>query len=144
MCGIAGFIDKSRTADDLAAMTNTLWNRGPDDEGFYLDNGVGLGHRRLSIIDLSPAGHQPMFFDGLIIVFNGEIYNYMDIRKELEAKGHSFTSHSDTEVMLKAFRTWGTNCVNRFIGMFAFALYDTKDETLYLYRDRVGVKPLYY
>jgi asparagine synthase (glutamine-hydrolysing) len=144
MCGIAGFIDKTQSQEDLAFMTRAICNRGPDDEGFYLEGGIGLGHRRLSIIDLSESGHQPMFFDDLILIFNGEIYNYQEIRKELEAKGYQFISHSDTEVLLKAFRCWGTSFVERFIGMFAFALYDKKDKTLYLYRDRVGVKPLYY
>jgi asparagine synthase (glutamine-hydrolysing) len=144
MCGIAGFVDTSKNIDDLKQMASALWNRGPDDEGYYFENGVGLGHRRLSIIDLSAGGHQPQFFQDMSIVFNGEIYNYKEIRTELEAKGYQFSSQSDTEVILKCIHCWGPQSVNKFTGMFAFALHRKSDNTVYLFRDRVGVKPLYY
>jgi asparagine synthase (glutamine-hydrolysing) len=123
-------------------------HRGPDDAGEWwsADRRVGLGHRRLAIIDLTPSGHQPMHdvAGELCIVFNGEIYNFADLRRELAAKGHSFRSHSDTEVILCAYREWGTNCVSRFNGMFAFALYDARQALLFMARDRAGEKPLFY
>ena len=150
MCGIAGFIDSSlrSTEEDLKKMTDTLVHRGPDDCGYNLTQNshcqIGLGHRRLSIIDITSAGHQPMHFRGLSIVFNGEIYNYREIKNELEELGFTFESHSDTEVILKAFHQWGVVAISRFIGMFAFALYNKEKDKLYLIRDRAGVKPLYY
>ena len=144
MCGIAGFIDSTKSLEDLKAMTNALIRRGPDDEGYFFEQGVGLGHRRLSIIDLSICGHQPMFFEDLVIIFNGEIYNYKEVKKELEKEGYSFESSSDTEVVIKSFHCWKEKCVSRFIGMFAFAIYNKADRSIYLFRDRVGVKPLYY
>ncbi|MBO9592157.1 MAG: asparagine synthase (glutamine-hydrolyzing) [Niabella sp.] len=144
MCGITGFIDGTKDRAALIDMTNALERRGPDDQGVFFADGVGMGHRRLSIIDLSNRGHQPMFFGNLVIVFNGEIYNYRDIQKELIAKNYVFESESDTEVVLKAFHCWGINCVQKFVGMFAIALYDKVAMELYLIRDRVGVKPLYY
>ena len=144
MCGIAGFVDPGRDLDTLVRMTDSIARRGPDDVGYYLENGVGLGHRRLSIIDLSPLGHQPMRFENLVTVFNGEIYNYAEVREDLAARGYAFTSASDTEVLLKAFHLWGPKCVEKFVGMFAMAVLDTADGSLYLLRDRVGVKPLYY
>jgi asparagine synthase (glutamine-hydrolysing) len=144
MCGIAGFIDSRKTLQDLQQMTRCLSHRGPDDEGYFFDEGVGLGHRRLSIIDLSASGHQPMFFENLVIIFNGEIYNYKEIRTILERKGYSFQSSSDTEVVIKAFHCWREKFLDHFIGMFAFSIYDKKEKSLYLFRDRVGVKPLYY
>jgi len=123
-------------------------HRGPDDAGEWwsADACVGLGHRRLAVIDLSPAGHQPMqdAGGGLCIVFNGEIYNFADLREELTAKGQAFRSHSDTEVILAAYREWGTDCVSRLNGMFAFALYDSRRRQLFLARDRAGEKPLFY
>lgn len=125
-------------------MTCAITRRGPDDEGIFHQDGVGLGHRRLSIIDLSPLGHQPMSFQDLVIVFNGEIYNYREVQGELIKKGYQFESSSDTEVVLKAFHCWGPACVKRFIGMFAIAVYDKTEKALYLIRDRVGVKPLYF
>jgi asparagine synthase (glutamine-hydrolysing) len=125
-----------------------MYHRGPDDAGEWwsADGCVGLGHRRLSIIDLSPAGHQPMqdTRGDLCIVFNGEIYNFPDLRRELEAKGHLFLSHTDTEVVLGAYREWGTECLSRLNGMFAFALYDGRRRQLFMARDRAGEKPLYY
>jgi asparagine synthase (glutamine-hydrolysing) len=125
-------------------MTAAIARRGPDDQGHFLADGVALGHRRLSIIDLSPAGHQPMEFEQLVTVFNGEIYNYREVRAELVELGYAFASSSDTEVLLKAFHRWGPRCVERFIGMFAIAIYDRSERALYLIRDRAGVKPLYY
>lgn len=123
-------------------------HRGPDDAGEWWssDGRVGLAHRRLSIIDLSPAGHQPMLdaSGSLRIVFNGEIYNFVDLRDELVAKGYSFCSRSDTEVILAAYREWGTDCLARFSGMFAFALYDMQRQSIFLARDRAGEKPLFY
>ena len=152
MCGITGFVDFSRnsTLSDLKVMTHVIEHRGPDDVGTeWFDTNacsLGLGFRRLAIIDLSPLGHQPMHnpADGCWIVFNGEVYNFKEIRKELEGNGHAFISHSDTEVILKAYQHWGMSCVDRFIGMFAMALYNPKEDKLILLRDRAGVKPLYY
>jgi asparagine synthase (glutamine-hydrolyzing) len=150
MCGIAGFCDyKSQTNEDiLIRMTDQLIHRGPDDSGYktfqFQNARVGLGHRRLSIIDLSPLGHQPMSFDEFDIVFNGEIYNFNELRKELQDYGIVFKSHSDTEVILAGYARWGIDVINKFVGMFAFALLDRKRQRLFLVRDRVGVKPLYY
>lgn len=150
MCGIAGFCDfsKKMSHGDLVHMTDCLHHRGPDDQGYkYVKNNfavIGLGHKRLSIQDLSSHGHQPMVFEHLTIVFNGEIYNFIEIRKELEEYGYSFESHSDTEVVLKAYHKWGMKAVDKFNGMFAFAIFDEKAETITLLRDRVGVKPLFW
>jgi asparagine synthase (glutamine-hydrolysing) len=127
-------------------MTQSLAHRGPDDEGIYLDASIGMGFRRLSILDLSQAGHQPMISnDGnCILVFNGEIYNYVEIRAELERLGHQFRSTGDSEVLLEAYRQWGTECLHRLNGMWAFIVYDRKRNCLFGSRDRFGVKPLYY
>ena len=150
MCGIAGFVDfqKNTSPELLKKMTDSMEHRGPDDAGHevYEAPGVtiGFGQRRLSILDLSPLGHQPMHFGDLIVNFNGEIYNFKEIRKELEEKGYSFTSWSDTEVILKGYHCWGLDVLHKFIGMFAIALYDKQKEQLILIRDRAGVKPLYY
>lgn len=152
MCGIAGFIDFGNTTseDILHKMTTTLKHRGPDAFGYHFqvnkDCTIALGHRRLSIIDLSDLGIQPMqILDGAFrIIFNGEIYNYKEIREELIARGYHFISDSDTEVILFAFREWGHAAVHKFIGMFAFVLVDQAANKVYLYRDRPGVKPLYY
>lgn len=153
MCGIVGALQTGITADAwqtrLQRMTDSLRHRGPDDSGIWFDTdaGIGLGHRRLSIIDLSPAGHQPMWSADrrYVIVYNGEIYNYLVLRDELEQCGHVFRSRSDTEVMLTAFSRWGVEgAVRRFNGMFAFALWDRRERTLHLARDRMGEKPLYY
>jgi asparagine synthase (glutamine-hydrolysing) len=143
ICGINGF-----TWNDLALierMNQALEHRGPDDQSTYIDERVSLGHRRLAIIDLSPAGRQPKCNEdeSIWIVFNGEIYNFKDIRSELEKCGHKFSSNSDTEVIIHAYEEWGTECVERFNGMWAFAIYDKKKGMLFLSRDRFGVKPLY-
>lgn len=149
MCGIVGFIDSSHGSDDriLRSMVSSLSHRGPDDSGTAIfkteKSKIGLGHARLSIIDLSTGGHQPMSRGNLNIVFNGEIYNYREIREELVGLGYSFTSDSDTEVILQAFAQWGTNCITKFIGMFAFVLVDQEKQDIYFVRDRAGVKPLY-
>ncbi|RKX59398.1 MAG: asparagine synthase (glutamine-hydrolyzing) [Thermodesulfobacteriota bacterium] len=151
MCRIAGFWDFGYKGDYdfekiIISMRDTMTHGGPDDAGFYIDDycNLALGHRRLSILDLSPLGHQPMEFDNLVIVYNGEIYNFREIRKELEKEGYTFRSNSDTEVILKAFHKWGLDCVHKFRGMFAFAIWDKKNKRLILCRDRIGVKPLYW
>ncbi len=150
MCGIAGFIDfnKKNDKDILKKMTDVLFHRGPDDSGYsFCTNNfanIGLGHRRLSILDLSKHGHQPMSFDNFEIIYNGEVYNFKEIRKELEKYGYSFESNSDTEVILKAYHKWRVDAIHKFIGMFAIAIYDKKDQEVVLIRDRAGVKPLYY
>jgi asparagine synthase (glutamine-hydrolysing) len=150
MCGIAGIASVNSQSDRqwLASGREAMTHRGPDDAGeWWSDDGrVGLAHRRLAIIDLTPAGHQPMQDSGagLCIVFNGEIYNFRDVRDQLRARGHRFASASDTEVILAAYREWGTDCLQQFNGMFAFALYDARRQTLFLARDRAGEKPLFY
>lgn len=155
MCGIAGFLDPSCSSSTdtiknlIERMTDVILHRGPDDSGSWMDaeNGIALGFRRLSIIDLSPAGHQPMASaDGrYIIIFNGEVYNFNKLRNELAGLGHTFRGHSDTEVMLASICQWGIQAaVQRFNGMFAFALWDRREHSLNLVRDRFGIKPLYY
>jgi len=150
MCGITGFIDfrKNSNEEVLRRMTLSLQHRGPDGEGIFFKEiqnaAVGLGHRRLSIIDLSAAANQPMHFDGLQIIFNGEIYNYEEIRNKLIALGHSFQTHSDTEVMLHGWRQWGEKCIDQWRGMFAIVLFDEKKNEIICIRDRAGVKPFYY
>ena len=145
MCGICGFYGR-KDRPLLEAMAGVLIHRGPDDSGFYEDELVSLGHRRLSIIDLSPQGRQPMANEDntVWLVFNGEIYNFQDLRAELENKGHSFRSHTDSEVILHSYEEYGLDCVDNFRGMFAFALWDTKKRRLVICRDRIGKKPLYY
>ncbi len=149
MCGIAGIFE-SRTQEPidralLRRMTDSLGHRGPDDSGYFDAPGIGLGHRRLSIIDVA-GGHQPLFNEdgSVVIVYNGEIYNFQSLAEELTAAGHVFRTHSDTEVVVHAWEEWGESCVERFRGMFAFALWDANRETLFLARDRLGIKPLYY
>jgi asparagine synthase (glutamine-hydrolysing) len=155
VCGITGFLDLERaTAPDVMAarvdaMTRTLAHRGPDGEGEWTDAaaGMALGQRRLAIVDLSPAGHQPMLSGNgrLVISYNGEVYNAAELREELAAAGHSFRGHSDTEVIVEGCVFWGIEgCVERLIGMFAFALWDRERRELWLVRDRVGIKPLYW
>ena len=150
MCGISGFIDfkKTTTQNILEKMNRTMQHRGPDGEGYGMYQNdiatVGLGHRRLSIIDLSEGGSQPQTFGRLHITFNGEIYNYAEIKAELEIKGHSFHSHSDTEVILHAYAEWGSKSLQKFIGMFALVIYDEANKQLFACRDRAGVKPFFY
>jgi asparagine synthase (glutamine-hydrolysing) len=150
MCGIAGFIDFGIQSSEpiLKSMTNTLEHRGPDGGGchFVQKNQfqLGLGHRRLSIIDLNDTGKQPMIFKSLSITFNGEIYNFREVKHTLEQLGHVFLSQSDTEVILHAFAQWGIECIHQFIGMFAFVIYDEIKSELYCVRDRAGAKPFYY
>ena len=152
MCGISGFIDfnKKITRQQLTSACNSLKHRGPDDsDNAFIETAkaiIGLGHRRLSILDLSPLGHQPMYSDdkSVVIIINGEIYNFTEIRIELELKGHFFKSNSDTEVVLKAYQQFGTGCLSRFIGMFSIVIYDANLQKVFLIRDRPGVKPLYY
>src|SRR5437667_8338654 len=149
MCGIAGiwYWDGRRVSpDELSTMITVMHHRGPDDEGIYIDGSLGLGHRRLSIIDLSSAGHQPMTNeDGTLwLTFNGEIYNYRELFPSLLAQGHQFRSRTDSEVILHAFESYGVECVHQFNGMWALALWDTRARRLFLSRDRFGIKPLYY
>ena len=149
MCGFAGKLASSpQSSIDpglLEAMAESLSHRGPDADGFYFGSGVGLAHRRLSIVDVA-AGHQPLANeDGSVwVVFNGEIYNFADLRADLEARGHVFRTHSDTEVIAHGYEEWGESCVEHFRGMFAFALWDVAARRLLLARDRVGIKPVYY
>src|SRR5439155_6943445 len=150
MCGIAGVLDTGLEyvpglESRLGAMQGLLRHRGPDGSGTWMHSNrhVGFAHQRLSIIDLSPAGAQPMTDGaGNWITYNGEIYNYLELREELGE--HTFTGHSDTEVILRAWRRWGRDCVSHFRGMFAFALWDEATQTLFCARDRFGIKPLYY
>ena len=150
MCGICGVLCFNRKVDEatLKTMVHSMHHRGPDNESGKIythgDGSCALGHARLSIIDLSPNANQPMEFGNLSIVFNGEIYNFKQLKTILEEKGHRFLLNSDTEVILHAFNEWGTDCVDKFIGMFSFAIYDGEKQMLHLFRDRAGVKPLYY
>jgi asparagine synthase (glutamine-hydrolysing) len=146
MCGIAGIINldgQPVDPDTLRAMAAVMRHRGPDDEGIMIEGSVGFYHLRLSIIDLA-TGHQPMTAGPATIVFNGEIYNYVELRKELEARGRTFASRSDTEVILQSYLEWGPECVTRFNGMFAFLLYDRARRQLLAARDHFGIKPLYF
>jgi asparagine synthase (glutamine-hydrolysing) len=150
MCGLTGFIDYNNqsTEENLRIMTNALTHRGPDSFGLKVLNEkssiIGLGHTRLSIIDLSKNGDQPMQYGSNTIIFNGEIYNFKEVRQELIDAGIKFETNSDTEVVLKAFIHWGTSSVHHFIGMFVYVIYDAKNSELYIFRDRPGVNPLYY
>ena len=149
MCGIVGILDiRSRreiSRSLLEQMIRTQLHRGPDEGGLHVEPGLGFGHRRLSIIDLS-TGQQPLFNEdgSVVVVFNGEIYNFQDLMAELVQCGHTFRTKSDTEVIVHGWEEWGEACVQRFRGMFAFALWDRNRETLFLARDRLGVKPLFY
>lgn len=150
MCRIAGIFDPSSSnlIDDITVMRDSMQRGGPDGEGIYVDNELplALGHRRLSLLDLTEAGHQPMVdLNGMLqIVFNGEIYNFLELKKELRALGHIFKTACDTEVILKAYIQWGKNCFRRFNGMFALAIFDKRTSQLVLARDHAGIKPLYY
>ncbi|NRA72390.1 MAG: amidotransferase 1, exosortase A system-associated [Gammaproteobacteria bacterium] len=149
MCGISGIFDLNGSAEIdqemLTKMNDIQSHRGPDDDGFFFAPGIGLAHRRLSIIDLS-GGHQPMFnqIETIGVVFNGEIYNFKELSEELITLGHHFNTHSDTETIIHAWAEWGVECVNRFRGMFAFAVWDKVNDSLFIARDRLGIKPLYY
>ncbi|MEE4357931.1 MAG: asparagine synthase (glutamine-hydrolyzing) [Desulfococcaceae bacterium] len=149
MCGICGIFNlngRPVSPVDLRRMTDAISHRGPDGEGFYIDSFIGLGHRRLAILDLSPGGHQPMLTsDGACsLIYNGEIYNYQEIKKELENLGYPFLSKTDSEAVLYAYCQWGESCIEHFNGMFAFAIWDKKRQSLFIARDRYGIKPLYY
>lgn len=148
MCGISGIIERKNlpiSKPQLVEMTNLVTHRGPDGCGYFLGENFGLGHRRLSIIDLTEAGAQPFHFnDDLVITYNGEVYNYRELRVELEGFGYQFKSSSDTEVILAAYHKWGEDCVQRFNGMWAFAIFDKRKNIIFCSRDRFGVKPFYY
>src|SRR4026209_1018842 len=145
MCGIAGFYDKKLSRNDLEQMTTIIGHRGPDAIGYFFDEniGVGLGHRRLSIIDLSAAANQPFYSqDGrYVMIYNGEVYNYREVAVKYNIRQQTT---SDSEVILEAFAKVGIECVNAFNGMFAIVIWDRKEEKLILIRDRIGIKPLYY
>lgn len=149
MCGISGIIKKTADADlrtAIETITDLIKHRGPDGFGYYFNNNIAFGHRRLAIIDLSQNGHQPMrYADGkYVITYNGEVYNYIEIRTELEVLGYTFQSHSDTEIILAAYQQWGQACMSRFNGMWAFAIHDIEHNIIFCSRDRFGVKPFYY
>jgi len=149
MCGIVGMVMLNQGRIDaklFESMVDTLTHRGPDDKGIQYFENVALGHRRLAIVDLSSSGHQPMSNEDntLWIVYNGMIYNYIELREELRNLGHKIKSDTDTEVILHAYEEWGASCLHKFNGMFAFAIYDTKTKTLFCARDRFGIKPFYY
>ena len=147
MCGIVGILtlDRKQPVQPavLCAMRDSLGHRGPDDVGLYIQRGVGFGHRRLSIIDLA-GGRQPMIGAGgkVCLVYNGQIYNFRELRAELTSHEVAFRTRSDTEVLLEAYLRWGIRCVDRLVGMFAFAIWDERIDTLHLVRDRLGIKPL--
>jgi asparagine synthase (glutamine-hydrolysing) len=149
MCGIAGWYDlKGRRMPDrnlVRAMSDAISHRGPDGDGYHFEAGLGLGHRRLAVIDLV-TGDQPMHSQdsNIVLIFNGEIYNFRELRAELEGRGHTFSTRSDTEVIIEAWLEWGSDCVDHLTGMFAFALWDRREQTMFLARDRLGEKPLYY
>ncbi len=149
MCGIAGIInfDGAPVGEDrLSAMTRVMKHRGPDDDGLFSEGGIGLAFVRLAILDLSPAGHQPMFSpdERYVMIFNGEIFNYVELREELKAKGHYFRTQTDTEVILAAYAEWGEQMLHKFNGMWAIVIYDRQEKTVFAARDRYGIKPLYY
>jgi len=147
MCGICGIYGEVSDASRVVRnMNSVMLHRGPDDEGYYIEGEIALGMRRLAIIDLSPSGHQPMTNETgeIVVIFNGEIYNFLELKAVLESKGHHFKSQTDTECILHAYEEYGPDCVHKFRGMFAFAIYDKTRRELFIARDRLGVKPLYY
>lgn len=148
MCGIAGILDQTHSSSDntrlLEKMLHIQHHRGPDATGVWNDDVIFLGHNRLSIIDLSDAANQPMHYKDFSMVYNGEVYNYVELKKELEVKGHIFVNHSDSEVILHAFAEWGTKCVQRFVGMWSFVIWDRVKKSLFASRDRFGIKPFNY
>ncbi|MGL5336368.1 MAG: asparagine synthetase B family protein, partial [Enterovibrio sp.] len=143
MCGIAGYITRETIEKlPLKKMTDVIAHRGPDGEGHYYGDGFAFGHRRLAIVDLSEHGKQPMFYqDRYVITFNGEIYNHIELKKDLIEEGYQFNNDTDTEVIMAAYDCWGTNCLARFNGMWAFVIYDKKEEIFFISRDRFGKKP---
>ena len=146
MCGIAGFMGQvENRADVIRNMTEVITHRGPDSDGFFTDDNISMGFRRLSIIDLG-AGHQPIYNEdkSLVLTFNGEIYNYKDLRKELIAKGHKFYTDTDSEVLVHGFEEWKEDMLPKLRGMFGFAIYNTKDNSLFIARDFFGIKPMHY
>ncbi len=147
MCGISGIINKNNTPvvdAEIKKATDIIKHRGPDDQGYYFYKNIAFGHRRLSILDLTRNGHQPMSFSDYTITYNGEIYNYLEIKQELSKDGYIFNSTSDTEVILASYDKWGEQCVNHFNGMWAFAIHDKRKNILFCSRDRFGIKPFYY
>jgi asparagine synthase (glutamine-hydrolysing) len=145
MCGILGFLNCKTEPGLFKRALDTMTHRGPDGCGMWEDDTTTLGHRRLAIIDVSDSAKQPMCaFERFVITFNGEIYNYVELKKELELKGVKFITHSDTEVLLHAYIVWGPQCLNKLNGMWAFAIWDKQEKTLFLSRDRLGKKPLFY
>src|SRR5919199_6560634 len=151
MCGIVGILNFQQPINpvELDRFTDSLSHRGPDGRGTFIDGNLGLGHRRLAILDLSEAGKNPMPYGGengkrYWITYNGEVYNFLELRHELKDLGHRFKSETDTEVVVAAYAQWGEDCLLRFNGMWAFAIWDTVERKLFLARDRFGIKPLYY
>ena len=150
MCGINGFYKKNLNQEEIKStiirMNNSLKHRGPDSDGLYVDSDIGLGHTRLSIRELSDLGSQPMlnYDKSIVLSFNGEIYNFLDIKEQLKSLGAKFRGRSDTEVLLKTYEYWGLEGLKRLEGMFAFAIWDKFKERLILMRDRLGIKPLFY
>lgn len=148
MCGISGIINKNGSQvahDEIRTINDLIAHRGPDGQGFYSSNNIALGHRRLAILDVSSAGQQPMTYaDRYVVTFNGEIYNYVELKEQLREAGYTFASKTDTEIILAAYDKWGAECVARFNGMWAFALFDKKTQELFCSRDRFGIKPYYY
>jgi asparagine synthase (glutamine-hydrolysing) len=150
MCGITGFIDFTHSIkrEEIEGMTKTLLHRGPDSFGyenyFLTQAAIGFGQTRLAVIDVSSGGHQPMHYEHVTIVFNGEIYNYQEIKNDLYKAGHTFKSTSDTEVILHAYAEWGDKAVEKFIGMFVFTILDKREMKVKIFRDRTGVKPIYF
>ena len=149
MCGISGIIQKTGSGSlrpAIESMTDLIKHRGPDGFGYYFRNNIALGHRRLAILDLSENGHQPMAYADAqyVITYNGEVYNYLEIRARLETLGYAFHSQSDTEVILAAYQQWGESCVGLFNGMWAFAIHDVRRNIIFCSRDRFGVKPFYF
>ncbi len=148
MCGLSGIVygnNAEYNREEIKKMNSLIDHRGPDDEGYYFGEDFAFGHRRLAILDLSSSGHQPMkYLEKYVIIHNGEIYNYLELKKELSSAGYTFKSQTDTEVIMAAYDAWGMDCVNRFVGMWAFAIYDMTKDLIFCSRDRFGIKPFYY
>ncbi len=150
MCGFAGFVDFSNTSEEinLQKMCTSIAHRGPDAAGYFFDKNasytIGLGHRRLSVIDVTEQSNQPFYYKDFVLIFNGEIYNYKEIKQELSSLGHTFSTHSDTEVIIHGYEQWGEHFVEKCIGMFAIVIFNKQTELLTLLVDRPGVKPLHY